>query len=118
MKEQEAEQALRAILTAMQKMRSNAIEELGASEQAARIRAELMPWTYDDHKTPIQAISTALDLYAAGGHLQPLFVFNMLVVATVLEPAIAAAVELISDGYALPSSRDVVDNLLRERWDE
>ena len=72
----------------------------------------LLDWVVGD-KCPLPALEKLLDAYARHGRVAPLDLYNMLIVATVIEPSIEAAYEInrrmgLMDAPLLPTPEMVL----------
>lgn len=83
MNHEQAVAHLRAMLRALQKRRSLAAE----LDYPVEVLEHLNPWIYGD-KCPIPALAKLIDRAENGGRIRPLDFFNMVAIATTLEPSI------------------------------
>ena len=93
MKQSQAVKHLRVMMTTIQKMRSTM---LGTDTDRALLN-NLMKWVFDDVYCPLPTLADMIGRAEAGKYLSPQDFYNMMSIATVVEPAIN-----IASGSPLP----------------
>jgi hypothetical protein len=112
MTQEQAVLAISNMMLALQNMRRNA-------DDADRVtRSMLMPWVFDDQKCPLNILSRLLDADKAGHAITPMVLYNMMIIANILQPEIALFVALANaeSGYELPTPSNIMPDVARGGW--
>ena len=104
MKKEDAIEHLRVMQHAIQKMRSISNEEIGV-EATKFLKNVIMPFILGD-KCILSTVVKVIENYENTGELEPLTFYNLIVVATRLEPSIGMACQIYGKGN-FPESADM-----------
>ena len=105
MKQSTAVSHLRAMMTAVQRVRSINAEN-GMVSIDDPLSAMMWPYVYDPQKAILPTLSKLLDGVDETGKLAPLDYYNLIVIATQLEPLIGVSASIYA-GVDFPQTPDM-----------